>query len=41
MGGTEGSRGSGECGTTHMWKFSLRAAGWNEDVGFGMKIAIS
>lgn len=26
---------------THMWKFTVRATSWNEDVGFGIKTAIS
>lgn len=36
-----GGGGGRQQGDTHMWKFNVRAAPWNEDVGFGMKIAIS
>lgn len=37
--GRRGSNG-GQLGG-HMWKFNVRGAHWNEDVAFGMKIAIS
>lgn len=39
--GKEGMEGSSGGWGEHTWKFNVRAAPWNEDVGFGMKIAIS